>query len=1183
MKRAFPLVAATLAGACIVVAALLFVLPADHPQPPGGKTAEATPEASADSSATAREAAPARDRAQRSVEERAPDAAVDAAEVSSSQVLYRVSGHVVDDATGVPASGALIQAHAQKPPLSVFDIKEEISRDLVSVPPSAEHRYRYRLNETPQDGERQKPRRDAALSTAQAADDGSFVIEGIPVPRFYLSAWRPHFVIVETPHVHIREGTEKGGVVLRLRQGAALRGRVSKPDGSPAAEARVTLGQAFDPLQALGGRMALRVPQTVTADAEGIYLFPAVPAPAAYLVTASLAPFGYPNAIRVTAMPGVTTTQDLALEAGSGLALLVRDERGQPIEAALVKLQPSQVNFEELTLHENELDGLSRRTASDGHASFEGLKAGTYRLSAAHPDCLPYTDSKIRLVAGETLSQTLALGPGLELTGTVLDLDGKPVPEAQVRAYPAPSLADIFSFSESRDTPWQSVTEDGHFALRGLPDNDLTVEAHAPDHAGAQATARPGASPVALQLVPLASIEGIVVSRVTGSIVKEFEVAIERDRGFSFDFAAMGEEAIFNQPLPFKTEDGRFRLKGLPEGSYQLEVRAAAHAARKSEWIKVKPGEPRRGVLFYLGPEGAIEGVVVDETTGEPVSGAEVALKTHAGAQIAELVASMFRDAGPTTGEDGAFRIGELSTGTYHVAARHPDYADTSLSNIAVTEGSIVRDLVLRLGRGGEIYGTVFDEAGLPLPNTKIFCNNATSTKLTSTATDDNGDYRLSGLPEGRYVVTLFPRGLTLSSEEFLSQFTEGLDTQTVALAEGERVRLDFRKGEKKGAVVAGSVRQKGAPVAGAIVSVFPQGEALPGQGQAGSHTSFSKEDGSFRIAGLQPGRALLQVQRAVDPYTGMLAAQAREITISATGVTSVTIELPTGEIRGVVLDAGTREPLEGVTVYASAEDARSERVELMAFSKSFSSMGRTQSDGSFTLANIEGGRYTVTAGGGDLFGFARSTHALTQLKNIDVKDGQSVDIGTMRMPLAAVIEGTVEDAAGKPVAGASIFLRTAGTDDDFLQRFSLVTSDPGGYFTYQAVPEGRYDVLCRGPQHATAVKRGVLATAGSRTAITLKLEQGTAVFLVLKEVPASELAQLQVELKGPDGTIPLGLTGIADLAGLMFQFPEPGVYGLGRFAPGKYELKGSLAGKEFAREFELHGQSELRIEVPLR
>ena len=180
-----------------------------------------------------------------------------------------------------------------------------------------------------------------------------------------------------------------------------------------------------------------------------------------------------------------------------------------------------------------------------------------------------------------------------------------------------------------------------------------------------------------------------------------------------------------------------------------------------------------------------------------------------------------------------------------------------------------------------------------------------------------------------------------------------------------------------------------------------------------------------------------------------------------------------------------------------------------------------------------------------------------------------------------ASLEGLVTDGDGQPIPGASIFLRTADTSDEYLQRFTSVSTDTGGSFVYPGIPAGRFDVVCKATGFALTEKKGVTVTESEATRIQLELMGGTEVSIRLNK-SIDELFDLDLEVIGPDGQLVSGLVGFSDLVATPFQQIAAGVYPLGTYAPGTYVVRGSYRGRPFDEKIELRGEPSLEIPLSL-
>ena len=177
--------------------------------------------------------------------------------------------------------------------------------------------------------------------------------------------------------------------------------------------------------------------------------------------------------------------------------------------------------------------------------------------------------------------------------------------------------------------------------------------------------------------------------------------------------------------------------------------------------------EPVRGT-------GAIAGFLVDESTGQPLRGAEVSLSgdTPDSSRVTR------------TDQVGAFMFPNLPAGRYQLAATKAGYVraaygakryDRPGTPIQLAAGQTMTSLKLATHKGGVITGQIVDETGQPAFGvqvraleyrtvlgerrlTRVRPQGTGLMGLFTEETDDRGVYRLYGLPPGEYVVVATPR-----------------------------------------------------------------------------------------------------------------------------------------------------------------------------------------------------------------------------------------------------------------------------------------------------------------------------------------------------------------------------------------------------------------------------------------
>src|SRR5690242_3478800 len=201
-----------------------------------------------------------------------------------------------------------------------------------------------------------------------------------------------------------------------------------------------------------------------------------------------------------------------------------------------------------------------------------------------------------------------------------------------------------------------------------------------------------------------------------------------------------------------------------------------------------------------------ITGRVVDAVTGRPLAGVIITLNGSALPSVARS-----RPPRVLTGRDGTFAIRGLSAGRLYLNASRFGYLDATLGQtrplgstqpLRVQSGSDIGGVTLKMWRPAVIAGAVLDEAGEPVVGAQV---RAYARVLAAgrwrfdpagfRTTDDRGEYRLSPLTPGDYVVSVTQRssmpapnaeGVLVYPRVFFPDATVTADASIIHLDSGE-------------------------------------------------------------------------------------------------------------------------------------------------------------------------------------------------------------------------------------------------------------------------------------------------------------------------------------------------------------------------------------------------------------
>lgn len=651
---------------------------------------------------------------------------------------------------------------------------------------------------------------------------------------------------------------------------------------------------------------------------------------------------------------GLHAGDDAVLELAEGHSIegVVKAGDGKPLAGALVT-----------AIYAEHSRFFDTQTDARGHFKLERLLEGKYAVVATHGALLP-DHSQVETSQAKPLSLTLDVPRAL--SGTVIAEGGQPFAGAKVR------LEGMHRI--------RTVTTDaaGAFAFSQLRPGEYDLEATAPSargRASVEVAKRSDKTGVTISLAQGVGLSGMVKDEA-GALLPGATVFVSEGD----DWRKTTTDAA-----------GRFTVESLEPGTHWVSARMQGHLDAQSTAVKVLA--ETRDVTLVLAKAAPLSGRVVD-VTGRLVSSFEVTA-THvfdAGSledEGADAVWRRVKDASASqSSRDGGFAF-DVIPGALTLTVSAPPFATTSIQVHAPAT-----DVVVTLKQGAVIKGLVLDAEGAPLAGVGVSISRRESwwQQLTAQSsgwveTGADGRFELAGLAAG--TVTLSSHSADKGWEA-----NGGLPEQQVSLREGETVTVVIRA--RRGATIDGVVTAHGAPVAGALVHLFPVEKSAPWR----IDNVTTNDEGRFRFTGLTPG-AFSVTAMIIGDRDGF-ADQA--VTAPASGVV-----LKLGgdtEISGrVVGDDG--KPLPEFKVNGKRFDA---------------------ADGRFIVSAEPG----ETQLGFDSDGYAQ------YIVRVDVKTGAN-ELGDVRMSKGRLVEGRVFDLQTRePIEGALVDVGVLPSSGEVSANFSL-------------------------------------------------------------------------------------------------------------------------------------------------
>lgn len=413
-----------------------------------------------------------------------------------------------------------------------------------------------------------------------------------------------------------------------------------------------------------------------------------------------------------------------------------------------------------------------------------------------------------------------------------------------------------------------------------------------------------------------------------------------------------------NSIMKVTTDDeGRYRMSNVPAGRFSVVVIAPAYVGpsqgafgEPGKTVNLAEGETVEKIDFSLVKGGVITGRVTT-SDGTPVIGERVQLNMVGAQAESRMRLSNFNQFMFETDDRGIYRLYGLAPGQYTLSigespeggavrfgfggrsyfARtfHPNVTEEAKATvIEVTEGSEATNVDITLSTKSNSFtatGRITDESGKPVVGVRV--GNGAIMKDGNqmggfgwgTVSDANGNFRLDGLTPGRYAAFVW-------DEDNTEGYSEPV---TFEVRDGNVSGLELKL--RRGGSISGTVVIEGASDRATlakltqlslVASIEREGLTVPLY-----PNSKVAADGSFRISGLQSGKARLFLSN-YPPIAGFTLARIerdgtpqREIEIApGTQVTGirVIIEYGTGIVRGVVKVANGPLP-EAARMFVSA------------------------------------------------------------------------------------------------------------------------------------------------------------------------------------------------------------------------------------------------------------------------
>ncbi len=534
--------------------------------------------------------------------------------------------------------------------------------------------------------------------------EGRFELTEVAAGEVSLLARGPAGEHTEKGGLELAPGGVLEGLELRFEAGARVVGRVVDPDGRPAREALVDVeGRAW------GQRSAL-------SDGDGRFTMPGL-APGRHTLVADKHPFR--RALREVEIGAADNEVQVELQLGAGLSVRggVVDEQGAPAADAWVTLSSAGTNSG------FQVGDFSR---SDGGFELRGVEPGRYTVFAQKPGYrraeLP---EPVIVEALDVDGVQLRLGRGGAIHGHVLGVTFDDLADVQIVARSAGEIAVA------------GPDYEGAYRLDGLAPGEWTVVAQV-QRSGRRAQGR--------------------------ATLAESQGEVELDLEFGKGLVLSGEVLWRGEPVPagwvsasggaapspasaMTDGEGRFRLEGLAEGTYQVRASESSGLAWAVEQVELAADREIRLELA----SARVEGEVRDARDERPIRGAQVRVEPASGEPTAGM---RFSINGDGTDADGSYRRDGVALGEQRVLASADGYAAAE-QRVTIVDRDQVARVDFRLEPNEGVTVRVLGPAGVPPDRVWAAALDAAGNGVWAdyVAPGEGGLLRLTSVPRGEWTL----------------------------------------------------------------------------------------------------------------------------------------------------------------------------------------------------------------------------------------------------------------------------------------------------------------------------------------------------------------------------------------------------------------------------------------------
>jgi protocatechuate 3,4-dioxygenase beta subunit len=547
--------------------------------------------------------------------------------------------------------------------------------------------------------------------------------------------------------------------------------------------------------------------------------------------------------------------------------------------------------------------------------------------------------------------------------------------------------------------------------------------------------------------------------------------------------------------------------------------------------------------LPALGQQCVVSGRVTNAVTGEPVGKAKLHLRPSSGEKAeAQADNEPARHAYFTWSDgDGSFEFTGIEAGSYDLSGDHLGFISTQYGSkkrgqmgatLLARAGHPITGLTFALVPGAVISGKVTDDNGDPVPEARVQIMMQTweSGKAryagwwSENSADDRGEFRISGIEPGTYVLSAqmrrsFRGGTEMDGKpqtSFVTTFFPAVASAESAtpihLQPGQEISgLEIRLHAVPSFHIRGRIAGAGDGAKSGRLMLSIKSEANEGFGFRGF--AQVKEDGTFDASGMAPGAYQLTAT-FLGKNGQMETVSSQPVMVTSQDINDVTLApQPVISVHGLVRVTGTSPP------GAKPWNPSRFHVTLVTadmYGKPAGTSASTKADGSFTVENVAQRVYRLETSGapdGAYLQPVRFNGEAVPSQKLDLTRSTSGDLvlvfryGAPELVVKAKTAAAQMNGGVRPPAPMLMLLPDPPHEDS--SGVEERQADENGSFTFKELTPGSYRAFAFEELDWNALNNPAFLKAIAAKGTLLELKEGDRKQIEVPVITADEMAQI--------------------------------------------------------------------------